>query len=204
MEYYHELVTQKSWEELQKLPQLINFILIGGWAVYLYTKALKSKDVDIICQFDQLPILKKHYSISKNDRLKKYEARKDEVQIDIYLPHYSRLGLPTEDLLKHYQSLEGFNLLDPNFLGVLKLNLISQRGRTIKGRKDLLDFLSLYKAQKLSLKTIRDIVKQYKLSFLIKNFIELLKEENQISELNLSTYQFAKMKKEILASLLDP
>ena len=48
MEYYHDLVTQKSWEELQQLRKIIDFVLIGGWATYLYTKTLKSKDIDII------------------------------------------------------------------------------------------------------------------------------------------------------------
>ena len=63
MAYYHDIVTQKSWEELKKLNKKVKFVLIGGWATYLYTKELKSKD------------------------------------IDIYLPHYSEIGIPKEFLI---------------------------------------------------------------------------------------------------------
>jgi hypothetical protein len=45
--YYNDLITQKSWQTLQVLRGRLEFVLIGGWAVYLYTKALKSKDIDL-------------------------------------------------------------------------------------------------------------------------------------------------------------
>ena len=54
MNYYHNLVTQKSWTELTLLKRRLNFVLIGGWAVYLYTQTLKSKDIDIIVDFTEL------------------------------------------------------------------------------------------------------------------------------------------------------
>ena len=80
MAYYHDLITQKSWEELKKLKKKFNFVLIGGWAVYLYSKTLKSKDIDILIEYEELIKLRKVYEISKNERLKKYEARKEEIQ----------------------------------------------------------------------------------------------------------------------------
>lgn len=40
MPFYHNLITQKSWEVLKKLKAKYDFILIGGWAVFLYTKSL--------------------------------------------------------------------------------------------------------------------------------------------------------------------
>ncbi len=48
MAYYHDLITEKSWRILQELKRQYQFILIGGWAVYLHASALKSKDIDII------------------------------------------------------------------------------------------------------------------------------------------------------------
>jgi len=53
MDFYHDLVTDKSWELLKKLKKNYDFILIGGWAVFLYTHALKSKDIDLVCEYDQ-------------------------------------------------------------------------------------------------------------------------------------------------------
>ena len=98
-DFYNDLVTQKSWQTLGQLKKQIKFVLIGGWAVYLYTKALKSKDIDIIVDFGQLEKLRNDFSVSKNERLLKYEARREEVQIDVYLPHYSDLGIPAEEII---------------------------------------------------------------------------------------------------------
>jgi len=137
MAYYHELVTQKSWEELQKLKKLVDFVLIGGWATYLYTKGLKSKDIDILINYDQLPKLEKVYEFYKNGRLKKYEAIKGEVQIDIYLPHFSQIGIPIEVLVDKAKSVEGFAVLEINYLVALKIFALQQRGRSLKGRKDM-------------------------------------------------------------------
>src|SRR3989339_461295 len=74
-EYYHDLITQKSWEELINLKKLADFVLIGGWATYLYTRALKSKDIDIAINYDQLPILSKSYRLIKN-YIQKYKLEK--------------------------------------------------------------------------------------------------------------------------------
>lgn len=201
MEYYHNLVTQKSWQELQKLPKTVDFILIGGWAVYLYTKTLKSKDIDIIVDFGELPKLEKNYQLSKNDRLKKYEAVKNEVQIDIYLPHYSNLGIPVEDLSHNAKNIEGFKLLDPNFLAVLKIYTLTQRGRSPKGRKDLIDFLSLISAKKCDLAVVNKIIKQYRLHAELRMLKEFLNEQEKIPELGLNPHYYSKIKKEIILGL---
>jgi len=202
MEYYHDLVTQKSFSELQNLKKLLNFVLIGGWAVYLYTNALKSKDIDIIVGFEKLPLLKEYYTVLKNDRLKKYEAIKEEVQIDIYLPHYSNLAIPVEDLISQTQIIEGFTILEPNFLSVLKIYLLSQRGRSAKGRKDFLDFLSLTMAKKCNLPEIKQILKKYHLATALNQLKDFLNEQTQIPELNLSTHSYPKIKKMVLSGLL--
>ena len=74
-EFYHELITEKSFKTLQELRKKFKFILIGGWAVFLYTKSLKSKDIDMVIDYDELGRIKKAYALSKNDRLKKYDDR---------------------------------------------------------------------------------------------------------------------------------
>ena len=50
-EFWHNLITEKSFGLLQNLRKQFDFILIGGWAVYLYTQSLKSKDIDIYIPF---------------------------------------------------------------------------------------------------------------------------------------------------------
>src|SRR3989337_2063355 len=119
--YYHNLLTSKSWRLLQALRKNYNFILIGGWAVFLYTHALKSKDIDLILEYPELAKIKERFEVSKNNRLKKYEARSAEVEIDIYVPHYSNPGLPAEDLKNFEVSQEGFKTLEKEVLSILKL-----------------------------------------------------------------------------------
>ncbi len=132
-ELYHDLITEKSFKTLQDLKRKFKFILIGGWAVFLYTKALKSKDIDIIIDYDELGKLKKEFDITKNERLKKYEAKIEEIDVDIYLPHFSNIGLPIEEIGNYIQSLGGFKVPIPEILLILKTYTFLQRKGTTKG-----------------------------------------------------------------------
>ncbi|OGD61811.1 hypothetical protein A2160_04050 [Candidatus Beckwithbacteria bacterium RBG_13_42_9] len=201
MEYYHNQIVQKSWEELQTLKKHLKFVLIGGWAIWLYTQALKSKDIDIIVSFDQLATLGKLYQLHKNERLKKYEAVKESIQIDIYFPYFSTLGLPVEKLLINSQSFEGFQVLIPDYLFVLKLYTLAQRGRSPKGRKDFLDLISLLGKQAVDYPQVLQIIKSYRLQQTLKVFKQFLDESTQIEELNLNPHFFAKTKKRVLRDL---
>ncbi len=61
MVYYHDILTTKIWEELKRVNGQLDFALIGGWAVYLYIKALKSKDIDILLNYGGLDKLRLLY-----------------------------------------------------------------------------------------------------------------------------------------------
>jgi predicted nucleotidyltransferase len=200
MPYYHNLVTQKSWEELQRLNKTAEFILIGGWAIYLYTKTLKSKDIDILVEFDELAVLAKHYRLHKNERLKKYEAVKGEIQIDIYLPHYSRIGIPVEDLKPHTVNLESFCLLKPEYLLALKVYTLRRRARTPKGRKDFADIVALIQADIVDWQKFLALLDKHKLQSHLEYFRQLLDEYYELPELNLNRHHFSKLKKDFLAS----
>lgn len=199
MPYYHDLVTQRSWEALQSLRRQLDFLLIGGWATYLYTKALKSKDIDVIIDFPQLATLAKQYTLSKNERLKKYEAVKGEVQIDVYLPHYSQLGLPVPLLRDHTRSIEGFTLLDPTYLLALKLHTLAARARSPKGEKDFLDCLALLHAGVADLQEAATLLKHHDLSEALVTFRTLLGEHRQVPELALNVHHLARLKRRLLA-----
>lgn len=195
MVYYHDLITHESWEELIRLNKLIPFVLIGGWATYLYTKSLKSKDIDIVIDYPALGALKKVYDVHKNERLRKYEAVKGPVQIDIYLPHYSRLGIPAGEILKGSRVIEGFSVVHPDTLFALKLITLADRGRTPKGRKDFLDILSLAQSQTVSMQKVVKLLSLYNKQPVIATFQTFLHESTQVPELALNTHQFSKLKK---------
>ncbi|MBU1089062.1 nucleotidyl transferase AbiEii/AbiGii toxin family protein [Patescibacteria group bacterium] len=198
MPYYHNLITQKSWKELQKLNKLLDFVLIGGWATFLYTKTLKSKDIDIIINYDKLNILEKNYYLTKNNRLNKYEAIKGHIQIDIYLPHYSKIGIPVEKLLNQTTNIEGFKILQIEYLIALKLFTFFKRGRSPKGRKDFLDLISLFNIKNANFPKINKLIKKYKFEPSLSFFVQSLKQNFEIKELNLNKHAFSKLKKFII------
>lgn len=189
--FYNDLVTQKSWQTLQELKGKLDFILIGGWAVYLYTKALKSKDIDIIINFDQLEKLRQGFEIIKNDRLKKYEARREEVQIDIYLPHYSNIRIPVEDIVD-LDKRETFTVPSLEMLLILKQLAYEERGLSPKGQKDKLDILSLLYFGEFDFKKYYKLCKKLDLKL---NLEKIIKETVKIPQLGINEYQWSKFKK---------
>lgn len=198
MSYYHNLITRQSWDELKILKSRMDFILIGGWAVYLYTQALKSKDIDIITGFDQLSHLSEHYELVKNDRLKKYEARRDPVQIDVYLPHYSRLGIPVEELQKKSVPLKGFTVLDSGYLLALKMYTLVQRGRSAKGKKDFLDIVALFHLAGVEVEEAKQLLKQHKLDECWPYFVNYASDFMSLPELDLNRHQYARWRERVV------
>ena len=87
MEFWNDISTIKSWDLLKKLNKELNFIIIGGWAIYIWTNAIKSKDIDVILtDWKDLEKIKEKYEPKKNERLKKYEIIISEIDVVIYLP----------------------------------------------------------------------------------------------------------------------
>lgn len=204
MDYYHDLVTQKSWQLLQNLRRKYNFILIGGWAVFLHTGALKSKDIDLVMEYNELEKLRQEFSVIKNNRLKKYEARSEEVEIDVYSPFYSNPGLPAEDLKNYVLGLGGFNVADKEALAVLKERALRERAASAKGRKDLIDLVSLFNLGDFDWRAYEIIVKQYELQDLSKFALKVILQTTAIDELNLNPHKMARLKKSILQNISDP
>ncbi len=58
MGFYYPDIAEESWRLLLELRRRYAFTLIGGWAVWLYTKSLKSKDIDIIVDYEGLDRLR--------------------------------------------------------------------------------------------------------------------------------------------------
>ncbi len=190
--FYNDLVTQKSWQTLQDLRGRLDFILIGGWAVYLYAKALKSKDIDLIINYDQLERFKPEFEVIKNDRLKKYEARREEVQIDIYLPHYSNIRIPVEDITD-LAKIETITVPSLEMLVILKQLAYEERGFSPKGQKDKLDILSLLYFGDFDFGKYQKLVKKFNLKL---DLGKIIKETIKISELGINEYQWSKWKKQ--------
>lgn len=200
-QYWHNLITQNSFQLLKKLNKEYQFILIGDWAVFLYTHALKSKDIEIVLNYEELSKMKEEFEVLKNSRLKKYETKEEGIDVDIYLPYFSNPGLPAEDLENFTISREGFKVLLPEILLILKQAVFEQRKNTPKGNKDKIDIFSLLMLPELDWKRYAKVLKKYRLTKFIKHLKTLLKETFEIKELGLSRHKIAKLKKKVLSEI---
>jgi hypothetical protein len=164
MEFWNDIVTDKSWKVLINLKKKLDFILIGGWACYLLTKSIKSKDIDIITDFEILNRIKREFMLKKTPFLKKYETRIEGISVDIYVPFYSRLAIPIEEIQKNCTSLEGFKIPRPETLLILKQCAELERKDSIRGQKDRVDILNLLINGNPDMKEYQKIIKKFRLS----------------------------------------
>jgi hypothetical protein len=180
MEFWHDVLIEKSWAVLLELRKRYEFILLGGWAVYLYTKALKSKDIDIIVDYNTLGLMGRELPLKKNERLKKYELLINDVEVDVYVPYFSNLGIPVEDVAANIRVLEGFKVPTPEVLLILKQAAEVERAGSVKGLKDRIDILALLIYSEIDFNTYLSLVNKYSLSSYrerLKNLVETADRE---------------------------
>ena len=203
MEFWPELLTKASWERLVLLKTEFNFILIGGWAAYLHTGLHKSKDIDIVVDYDTLKKLEQGYDLVKNNRLKKYEIKSGKFDIDIYVPYFSDLAVPLEDLNKQTMMIKGINTLKAEPLLILKQGAEIDRRNSIKGEKDAIDIITIILRSDIEWTAYIKLLKKYKkekfrdeLIFVINNF-----SDKNIHYLGINFNEFKKWKKKIIELL---
>ena len=201
MQFYHDIITDKSFKLLRELKSKFNFTLIGGWAVFLYTQAMKSKDIDLIVDYGELGKLKEQYLVNKNERLKKYEIKSGEVDVDIYAPHYSNLGIPTERIIESSVSRGGFNVPQLEALFLLKLYAYSARYGSVKGKKDEMDIFSLAFLPEFDWNKYTQLVKEFSFSAHHNLFLSLLSNARRIPELSVNEQRMSKLRRRILEKL---
>lgn len=185
MELWNEAILEKSQKILFQLKGEIDFIIIGGWACWFYAKTVKSKDIDLYIDFEDFFRLQKKFSqqgifININKKLKKYQAKIDEIDIDIYTPHYCPLLIPCKDVFseKWFEIIEGLKVISPEPLLILKLHAEENRNQTIKGFKDRVDVLSLLYRLDLNKIFLNELEKKYKLKFR-ERINEIIKGSNE-------------------------
>ena len=199
-EFWNSLLTEKSWKILQDLRKEYNFILIGGWAVYLLTKQKKSKDIDIVASLKELEKFKNE-DLRKNERLKKYEIKRGDIDIDIYTEYYSRLAIPTEDINKFTEEVEGFVIAIPELMVLLKQAAFREREFSVKGEKDKIDIVSLIFFTNINFKKYYGLLQKYKIQAYLEDLMRLLKEFKDYNAVNLSPREFKIKKNKILEEL---
>ncbi|MEX2017222.1 MAG: hypothetical protein WD876_02005 [Candidatus Pacearchaeota archaeon] len=197
MEFWNSQLTEKSWKLLQELKKKYNFILIGGWATYLWVRQQKSKDIDIVVEIKELQKLKSE-NLSKNHNLKKYEIKSDEIDVDIYVSYFSKLTIAPENLKKYIKKIEGFNVVSSEVLIILKQGAYEDRKNSVKGEKDKIDIMSLLFFSDVDIGAYKSILKEYSLDHYARNLIDLLKNFKDYDYLNLTPREFKFKKRTML------
>jgi hypothetical protein len=202
-EFWNSLLTEKSWNLLIKIAQEpFKFIVIGGWATYLWTKLHKSKDIDIVLMdIKDLDYLKQKYNLKKNNNLKKYEISFDEVDIDIYVPYFSRLLIPADNMKEYTTKTEGLTVIRPEALVILKQGAEIERKESVKGTKDQIDIMGLLFFSNFDLKIYFSLVKKYHLESYFSRLKNIVNNFNDYKYLNLNPREFKLKKKKIVSDI---
>lgn len=184
---WRDEVIERSWMVLGELKRLADFILIGGWGVYLWTGKLKSRDIDIYIDQEnfyklQFELLRRDYALKRNVRLLKFEALIGDVEVDIYTPFMSNLAVPCLDVFneKLYSTIERFKVAIPEVLLLLKAQAAQQRWHAEKGMKDRVDIISLLKFADIKRDLLEQMLKKYDEKHTLREVIKKAIAESRI------------------------
>jgi hypothetical protein len=204
MEFWNSDITNESWKELLVLSTKYNFILIGGWAIYLYTKLQKSRDIDMVVDYDQFKLLSVDFEMRKNPSLYKYEIKFQKFDIDVYTPFYSKLTVPPEDLINNYTLIENIRVPRVEELLILKLGAFDDRMNSIKGQKDRLDITGLAFYSNIDYSRLKTLLNKYEKPSYIDLYVNAIAhiEKRLLPFLNLNESTYAKMKKKTLEKII--
>jgi hypothetical protein len=184
---WRDEVVERSWHVLGELEGFADFVLIGGWGVYLWTRKLKSRDIDVYIDQEnfyklQSELTEKGYALKRNVRLKKFEALISDVEVDIYTPFISRLVIPCLDVFdrKLYSVIDGFKVAIPEVLLLLKAQAAQDRWHAEKGLKDRVDIISLLKFADVKRDVLEQMLREYDTQHTLRDAIKRAVSESRI------------------------
>ncbi len=199
-EFWSGMATRLSWEKLLELNKKFKIMVIGGWAAFLWTKTHKSKDIDVIVDYEELQKLASEYRLEKNERLKKYEVKMEQFDVDVYLPKFSKLALPVEEVIKHKAKIDGITTVECEVLVILKQGAEIARRGSIKGRKDAIDLLTLLIRAPFDCGKYAQLLERHGLEGYWKELAGVVKKfsREDLQFVGMNEYEFSKWKKEFL------
>lgn len=126
-------------------------VLIGGVATYLHVQRRPKANLPLETTHDTdaavsslgMGSIRDALPVTTNVRLHKEQVEVDDVEVDLYPAHISRLRFDYGDLAPYAQKYRGFRIASIPHLLLLKLDALSDRGRSAKGAKDRRDVIKL-------------------------------------------------------------
>lgn len=184
---WRDEAVERSWRVLGELKGFADFVLIGGWGVYLWTKKLKSRDIDVYIDQEnfyklQSELMLRGYALKRNVRLRKFEALINDVEVDVYTPFMSWLAVPCLDVFsrKWYSVVEGFKAAFPEVLLLLKAQVALERWHAEKGLKDRVDIISLLKFADVKRNLLEQMLREYDTQHNLRDTIKRVISESRI------------------------
>jgi hypothetical protein len=180
-------VAERSWRVLGELEGFADFVLIGGWGLYLWNRRLKSRDIDVYIDQKnfyklQSELTQNGYALKRNVRLMKFEALISDVEVYICTPFVSRLVIPCLDVLdrKLYSVIEGFKVAIPEVLLLLKAQAAQDRWHAEKGLKDRVGIISLLKFADVKRDVLEQMLREYDAQHKLRDAIKRAISESRI------------------------
>lgn len=136
----------------------------------------------------------------KNDRLRKYEIKIDGIDIDIYVPHYSNLTIPVEELDSYVTKIENLKTIEPEVLLILKQGVEMHRRHSVKGRKDHLDVIALL-MHPVDLKKYFALLKKYGKEDYVDELMTVVKAFDQHEYLDINPRRYKLWKDKMMSEL---
>lgn len=205
MEFWNSDITGESWNQLISLSKKYKFVLIGGWAIYMYTKLQKSRDIDMVVDYVQTRPLFADFQMRNNPSLRKYEIKFQKFNVDVYTPFYSRLSVSPQDLLNNYRVIENIMVSRVEEMLILKPGAFYDRKSSIKGQKDRVDIAGLVFYSTVDYSRLRVLLNQYKK----ESYMDLLLDavgnidRHLLPYLNLNESTYSKIRKRTLDAITN-
>ncbi|MDI6916756.1 MAG: hypothetical protein QMC80_03065 [Thermoplasmatales archaeon] len=142
--------------------------------------------------------------LKKNERLKKYEIKFQEISVDIYLPYFSKIVIPPEELMKKTAVVQGFKTPAPEELLILKQQAETERKNSIKGMKDRVDIMCLLFSGNINFKRYNDLLEKHRLTAFKNRLKEILASaKDEFYYLNIKNPREIKKLKEKYRKLIE-
>src|SRR5277367_4563972 len=154
-------ISKREWSKVWKVVKDLtadneDIVIIGGVAVYIHTEIYNSKDIPVEFTHDadmaiSLPTLSQladeGYEIVTNKRLNKRQIIINDVDVDIYVAHQSKLRVSYNHLAESAKDLaDGGEVVMVASLGhllILKIAALEARWSSAHGEKDRRDVAKL-------------------------------------------------------------
>ena len=117
------------------------------------------------------------------------------------MPYYSQLPIPLEDLKGLSTKVEGFSVVKPEALLILKQGAELARKESVKGVKDQVDIMTILCRCQVDFKEYHALLKKYKLEHFFPRLVSIIKNFKEFEYLGLTPREFKVRKNGVLGML---